>query len=704
MEQQQQEQQQQQGQMPPEGQGPAPNVTMEGEAVTPSMVAEPGNAPLAHDPWQTEAGRRLRSPGTSEASSAFAGFQRAFPEWRPQPSPTNTPPRGNQPASPGPVKPLPPPADYDAAMNFIRAMTMSMGVGPSELFQQGWTHERIAHSLRLTEASQQAPARPEHAFGANPATLLEPTVQPSAPGEMQSRVQPATAVTAAAAADANGLRSSPLPPGSHVGSEAASTPAPAQENAAAPSHLFAPAPKAPHLPLEIRTSSIGVPGHWSHDSVQAYPGGKNVEAPALAADRADAEMNATSVNKTMHFDPRAKATAEMDHPEEFRAGGPYGIGAEQRAASVPKPSASILMMEEMRRFMAENVRVMQTIQERVKSPEGETTKATDWAEKVEEAARPDRRQRMVERKGFAKLPEFSVDAGSMDVWLFKFKRFMHQEPDYKPLLKWIEGHAMKEESEEKARPNTLLSSEMQQLLAEDGGTSETDDAGLAATATRIPVGLGGIPLAGGIVTNWADPKLEWLGDNLYEVLQSIVTGQHMTYLLRNLEPVTPSAARGCEALFRIIRDLKGNTGPRFMQLVKEIFNPTRISKIEQIGGALEAWGHHVQALELAGQPLSSVLKTFGLMQLLPAEMEGQLVLLRQQLTNYAKCRAWVLDQAAARTKVKVPEVNGLENTAEKEEAAGTADPEQPSQEELLAFWKKGGGKAKGKGKGIKGEC
>ena len=92
-----------------------------------------------------------------------------------------------------------------------------------------------------------------------------------------------------------------------------------------------------------------------------------------------------------------------------------------------------------------------------------------------------------------------------------------------------------------------------------------------------------------------------------------------------------------------------------MKLVKEIFNPKWVSSIEQIGGALEAWENNVQALELAGQRLTPLLKTFGLMQLVPAQEEANMVLLRQ-LTNYAKCRAWVLDQAAARTKVKTPEV------------------------------------------------
>ena len=118
-------------------------------------------------------------------------------------------------------------------------------------------------------------------------------------------------------------------------------------------------------------------------------------------------------------------------------------------------------------------------------------------------------------------------------------------------------------------------------------------------------------------------------------------------MLRNLAEVTPSAARGFEAWFRLWRETKGSTGHRLMMLVKKVFGPKQV-KLEQVSCALEEWEHHVHTLELAGQRLGPVLKTFGLMQMLPEEVEMDLVKMRQQLTNYAKCRAWVLDQAVMR--------------------------------------------------------
>ena len=86
---------------------------------------------------------------------------------------------------------------------------------------------------------------------------------------------------------------------------------------------------------------------------------------------------------------------------------------------------------------------------------------------------------------------------------------------------------------------------------------------------------------------------------------------HLTCMLRNLEPIAPPAARGVEAWFRLVREYQGNTGPRLLRLVKAIFSPARVN-LEQMAGAVEAWGHHVQDLELAGQRPGPVLKTSGL--------------------------------------------------------------------------------------------
>ena len=83
--------------------------------------------------------------------------------------------------------------------------------------------------------------------------------------------------------------------------------------------------------------------------------------------------------------------------------------------------------------------------------------------------------------------------------------------------------------------------------------------------------------------------------------------------------------------------------------------------MDQLPAAIELWESKVSDFEVAGrQTLGPTLRMFGLMQLLPTDLESDLIKLRHQLTNYVRCRSWVLDQVATRLKGTRPELNGLE--------------------------------------------
>ena len=135
-----------------------------------------------------------------------------------------------------------------------------------------------------------------------------------------------------------------------------------------------------------------------------------------------------------------------------------------------------------------------------------------------------------------------------------------------------------------------------------------------------------------------------------------------------------------------------------MRLVKEIFAPVRTKNLDQLGAAVESWEGHVQDFEITGQRLGPILKTFGLMQLVPDAMEEDLLKFRQQLTNYSKVKGWIMDQIATRTKIKRAEVNEIKNDAPEA-------PTEPTNEELLAFWNsKGAGKGGNDKPKFKGDC
>ena len=313
--------------------------------------------------------------------------------------------------------------------------------------------------------------------------------------------------------------------------------------------------------------------------------------------------------------------------------------------------------------------------------------------------REDRRQRLVERKGFAKLAEFDSTPEKFEMWIFKMRGLLQQEPGFRAILEWIHRHATVEEDDEGRRPTTLLGDVA--MLGTGFGAQFGDP---HAYSPEIPAHLrtgksAPLVLKEGEppVTRWDDERLEWLGDNLYEVLQSNLSGAHLTYMMRNLEPITPQAARGFEAWFKLVREYQGNTGPRLLRLVKAIFSPARV-RLDQVAGAVEAWEHHVQNFELAGQRLGPVLKTFGLMQLLPADLADDLVKMRQQLTNYAKVRMWVTDQVQIRARAPKAEVNSVDQGTE-----GDGEVYKPQEPEEVCGLGKAGGKDRRKG-AISGTC
>ena len=206
------------------------------------------------------------------------------------------------------------------------------------------------------------------------------------------------------------------------------------------------------------------------------------------------------------------------------------------------------------------------------------------------------KMRMVERKAFQKLESFSGAQAQFETWAFKVRGFLHTEAGFRPLLDWIEKVAMVEEDDHGQRPLTLMG----RRTPQPGGDPLHSSPEGNHFEDTIPEALGKLVLYpdGPPITKWSE--LEWLGENLFEVSQSLLGGAHMTQMLKNLDLVQPAPARGCEAWCKLVRQTKGNTGPRLMHLVAEIFAPTRGKNLEQLGAAVDTWEGHVQDFELSG--------------------------------------------------------------------------------------------------------
>ena len=206
-------------------------------------------------------------------------------------------------------------------------------------------------------------------------------------------------------------------------------------------------------------------------------------------------------------------------------------------------------------------------------------------------------------------------------------------------------------------------------------------------------------------------RIQQWGEELYACLRQNLIGSQLQAMLRNLEDFGP--ARGYEAWFRVVRDCRGANGPRLLKLAVRLFNPHRL-KMAELADGLEQWEADLREFEFPGQVIGDVLQIFGLTQLVPLELQKDLVRVNHTLSTYKECRRWCLDQCALRRDDGKANCDahqvawGGERTEEDQNEQQSAEQQQYTpQGELLWFGNKGGGK-KGGHKGgkasINGHC
>ena len=118
-------------------------------------------------------------------------------------------------------------------------------------------------------------------------------------------------------------------------------------------------------------------------------------------------------------------------------------------------------------------------------------------------------------------------------------------------------------------------------------------------------------------------------------------------MLQNLERT--GASRGFEGWAKLVRDFKGENGPRLLGMVDKLFCPRRV-QMSEVPVAMETFQQVMPQFEAAEKhTMSSSLKIFGLMRLLPLELAKDF--LRQSgefQGEYTEARRWILDQLIVR--------------------------------------------------------
>lgn len=195
----------------------------------------------------------------------------------------------------------------------------------------------------------------------------------------------------------------------------------------------------------------------------------------------------------------------------------------------PRPDTTRDAITALTEMVRQNLHAMAAMMKRFEAkPPGDGSEGSDSgssegaAAAAEEAAKVGkeegnqsgtRKQRLMDRKGFVNVLEFSGGADKVDTWVWKLRGFLEEDEVFRPILDWLLKVAIQEKDEHGRRPTTLLGPK--------GCVGVGPDAWLpghgAAHVDSIPSELGRlmVPDAKGMpvhIKSWAAEELQWAGE------------------------------------------------------------------------------------------------------------------------------------------------------------------------------------------------
>jgi len=212
-----------------------------------------------------------------------------------------------------------------------------------------------------------------------------------------------------------------------------------------------------------------------------------------------------------------------------------------------------------------------------------------------------KREPMTMRRAFSVLRRFSGRIEDYDDWIFRMRRFLEEEEGFAEFLKWVESQ----------------------------GPSIPD-----AELTDYDLNVG------------SHLPVEWFNHQLYQVLAMNVDGNGLA-MVKNL--AENEKTRGVNAWLRITREYSGISGQRMGGLVSRIFNPKKMVRYQETTAAVESWELLVREFEKGAKTtLIDFLKIFGLKQVVPKELEGDMNRLSSTLTSYEEFKRYAMEQIGLR--------------------------------------------------------
>lgn len=278
-------------------------------------------------------------------------------------------------------------------------------------------------------------------------------------------------------------------------------------------------------------------------------------------------------------------------------------------------------------------------------------------------------------KAFSDIPKNNGKIEEFEPWRFAMTQFLGKDENYVKMLNWIE------------KEGVMLEPINVQTYAQDNNID-----------------------------------MKWYNSQLWAVLTRNCTGDALKRIM-NLESQTET--RGTNAWMKTTKDFRCMSAQRFIGLVGRVYNPTRVKKLEDLEMVMETWDSYTMEYQnYTKQDVPEIAKRYSLRQLVPHDVEKDLIKMCTSLGSYYEDCKFVREQIAMQKpaqfgekKVVKREVGEIESLLARiqeqkrlavwikdEENKGEEEDSELDEAEKELYAMKGGGKGKGKFDGNCNHC
>ena len=217
------------------------------------------------------------------------------------------------------------------------------------------------------------------------------------------------------------------------------------------------------------------------------------------------------------------------------------------------------------------------------------------------------KQSMTDQRGFSSLPSYDGKHEEFDDWKFKMKTFLSKEVEFNELL----------------------------LVLED--------------LTEVPSETKAKNIIQGINEKCEANDTRWMNHQLYQVLCLNLEGKALK-MVKNLHKQID--INGVIGWCKLLQDCSSMTSQRMQGLASKVYSPKRIKNYADVNAAIEEWETNAELFStFETHPISMITKIFAIRQIVPAELEADIIR-STSLDTYDKMRAYVCEQVAMRRDVK----------------------------------------------------